>query len=51
MFLFLLQRTHMNEAAKRGHMNTVHYLREDGISDVNVVDYNCTLKNTDLSMS
>ena len=30
----------MEEAAERGHMDIVHYLRGDDISDVNIWDYN-----------
>ena len=44
-------KTPMDEAAERDHIDIVHYLREDSISDVNVLDYNCTLKNADLSLS
>ena len=36
----------MDEAAERGHMDIVHYLREDCISDINALHYNCTLKMT-----
>ena len=35
MFLFLLQRTPMEEATERGHKDIAYYLRVD-ISDVNV---------------
>ena len=36
IFSFLLQRTPMEEAAERGHMDIVHYLGGDDISDVNI---------------
>ena len=36
MFLFLLQRTPMEVAAERGHMDIVQYLKGDSISDVNI---------------
>ena len=35
-FVFLLQRTPMEEAVERGNMDIVHNLRGDGISDVNI---------------
>ena len=44
MFLFPLQRTPMEEATKRGHMDIVQHLRQDGILDVNVGNYSCTLE-------
>ena len=30
----------MEEADERGHMDIVQYLRREGTSDVNVLDYN-----------
>ena len=34
----------MEEAVERGYMEIVQYLRGDGNSDVNLWDYNSTLK-------